>query len=518
MSIDAGTNPSADNRRLSLPRLEELSTALRTMFINVGFFAALILLVPAVGSQFTRSAVVIEPITVPPALTARGLSPDVVANRLWDGLQDFAQSASAAREAVVAVPDSQLIEFSLPDSGISVDSIFTQIRQFFGTYDTRIGGEFVCATSACEPAGLRLRLRIVGRESSIVDLSEMGAATERDYYHEAAAGIFAVIDPYVAIAAQAETAPVRAATLARRIAAEGGRDAKWAHNLIGDIERRDRNAEAAIRAYEAALAIDPAFQIARAGLARALLDRGDVVAAEAALAEIERQSPRNQLAAPIFADIALDAGDPQAAIEHLLVASAREPLNPHHLTRAGKIALESGDPADAVDHLTEALSIDPAYGAASALLAESQERTGDLAGAEATYRSWLNNDPRSAEANRAYGKLLLGERRFTDAVQRFDKLLELLPGEVNATLLQAEALIGLSRTGEALATLLALAEEVPSDPAVLMLLARCYQLAGQPAAAVDTYRRVLLLNPDEATRAAANDAIRAIDGLQGTPG
>ena len=126
---------------MSLPGIEEFSKMLRTMFINIGFFAATLLLIPSVAGQFTRTAIVIDPIAVPEAMVTQGLTPEVVANRVWDGLHEFAATASANRETIAAIPDSQLIEFSLPDAGISIDSIFAQIRQFFQIYETRIGGE-----------------------------------------------------------------------------------------------------------------------------------------------------------------------------------------------------------------------------------------------------------------------------------------------------------------------------------------------------------------------------------------
>ena len=79
-------------RPLSLTGIEAMSSTIRTMFINVGFFAAMLLLIPAIASQFSANAVVIEPIAVPEALAARGLTPEVAANRLWDSLQDFAST------------------------------------------------------------------------------------------------------------------------------------------------------------------------------------------------------------------------------------------------------------------------------------------------------------------------------------------------------------------------------------------------------------------------------------------
>jgi predicted Zn-dependent protease len=504
-STKGGTPPGS----LSLPKVEEFSTLLRTMFINIGFFAATLLLIPAVGAQFVRNAVVIEPIAVPDALVKQGFTPEVVANRLWDGLQDFAQSASAARETVVAIPDSQLIEFSLPDAGFSVDSIFTQIRQFFGTYDTRINGEIVCATSTCAREGIQLRLRVVRTGSDVVDLPQMGESGEREYYREAAAGVFAIIDPYVAIAAQAESAPLRAATLARRLIADGTKDAKWAHNLIGDIERRDGDPERAAIEYRAALALDESFDIARAGLAQALADAGDVEGAKLALAELEQRDPSNVLAPPILADIALKAGDGGEAIRQLAVAAEREPLNPVHATRAGKIALESGDREQGIVLLGQALSIDPAHGEALSLIARAHIESGDLAAAEAAYRQWLDYDPANVAAQVSLADMQLGFERFPQAVESYDRALALRP-DPEVAIRRAGALLGLNRNREAIEALVEVTRQLPDNPLAFLLLARAYRAEGQAPEAIAAFERVLAIDPQGPNAASTREAIAAL--------
>lgn len=494
-------------RRLSLPKVEEFSTAVRTMFINIGFFAATLLLIPAVGVQFMRDAVVIEPIAVPAALARRGITPEVAANRLWDGLQDFAQSASAARETVVAIPDSQLIEFSLPDAGISIDSIFTQIRQFFGIFDTRIGGEFLCATKECLPEGLRLRLRVVRATSEVVDLPEMGTLGEDAYYREAAAGVFTVIDPYVAIAAQAESAPLRAATLARQLIAEGTKDAKWAHNLVGDIERRDGRPDRAIPAYQAALAIDENFHTARAGLAQALADAGDMDRANAALAELEARDPGNTLAPAILAEFAIRAGDADAAIAHYRTAAAREPLDPEPLTRAGVVALTVGDAATGIALLNEALAIDPAYSEAITRLAYAHIQTGDLAAAEAAYRQYLDFEPDNVEAMASLGNVQVAFGRYSEAIANFDRALGLQPGDAEIGTYRAGALFALGRYQEAIDALAPISALRQDDPLVFLLLGKSYQIEGRATEAVAAFERVIALAPDSNSATTARDAL-----------
>jgi tetratricopeptide (TPR) repeat protein len=497
-------------KRVSLPTVEEFSTILRTMFINIGFFGATILLIPAVGAQLTRNAVVIEPIAVPPALVEQGLTPEVVANRVWDGLQEFAQSASDAREAVVAIPDSQLVEFSLPDAGISVDSIFTQIRQFFGAYDTRLVGEVLCATSACERQGLRLRLRVIRNDSAIVDLPEMGALSERDYYREAAAGIYEIIDPYVAIAAQAETAPVRAAALARRLIAEGTRDAKWAHNLVGDIERRAGDAERAATDYRAALALDEHFEAARAGLAQALADAGDIEGAQAVVADLEKRDARNRLGLPILAEMAAKQENIDEAIRLLRLATERDPLNPLHLTRAGNIALEAGRQDEALSLFGDALQIDPAYGPALTKKAYVELASNDLDAAEATYRQWLDYEPENVDALLSLGNLQLGMRRFAAAVDTYNQVLAIRPDSPDTHMLRGGALLGLSRFSDAVAALETATAGLPDSELAFRLLGRAYRGDGRTADAIAAFEQAIVLDPNGPFAAQSQQAIEEL--------
>ena len=269
-------------RPVTLFRLKMASTALRTLWAERVGSSGFILLLPVVVSQFWRSDVMIQPISVPDSLVAIGLKPDVAANRLWDALQDFARSARTSKSSIVAIPDSQRVQFSFPDSGISIDSLVINLRRFFRFYDTRIGGEFLCADATCALEGRHLRIRVMTSQSAVIDLPPIGKMSERDYFREAAAGIYGVLDPFVAIAAQADSEPLRATVLARRLVRSHHPDAKWALNLIGNMRINASDPAGALEEYRAALTLDPGFQIARSNLGRALRLTGDLAGAKAA--------------------------------------------------------------------------------------------------------------------------------------------------------------------------------------------------------------------------------------------
>ena len=82
--------------RVSLPSLESGSTRLRKVILNIAFVLAILIFLPILASQFLRNPVLIEPIAVPEALLTRGMSPEVVASRLWDGLRDATELAGSS--------------------------------------------------------------------------------------------------------------------------------------------------------------------------------------------------------------------------------------------------------------------------------------------------------------------------------------------------------------------------------------------------------------------------------------
>ena len=497
---------------LSLPRIEALSATIRTVFINIGFFAAVILLIPAVAGQFNTAAVVIEPIAVPAALADRGLTPEVAANRLWDGLQDFARTASVARSTIVAIPDSQRVEFSLPDTGISIDSLFTQVRQFLGIYETRIAGEIVCGTPDCAPAGQRLRLRVIRGTTDIVDLPPLGDRSEADYFRDAAAGVFDVLDPFVAIAARALTDPEGAASRARRLALSRHPDAKWAHNLLGDIARNGGDPQAATLEYQAALALDEAFNLARINLTRAQAATGDITAAEATLAEAARREPNAAGLPEARAEVALAKGDTPAAITHYLAAAGLNPVDPAPLVRAGALELETGLVAAGIGHLEEVLDLDPGHPEALRLLGNAYRADGDLAAAERLFRDWAGYAPQSPEAHLALAELLVERNDRAGAAVPYDHLATLLPDHLDHALARARNLLELKRYAQAVDGLTPFADSDEPAPAAIYLLARIQHAFGRHDRAIARYRQFLELAPDAPERVEAEAALAELGG------
>lgn len=167
---------------------------------------------------------------------------------------------------------------------------------------------------------------------------------------------------------------------------------------------RAGNYSAARTNAQAAIAADPGLGMAHAVLARAYLELGEGLAAEAELAR------------------ARDAGLPAARL-HQLQAHAR---------------LLQGDPDGAID---EAGKATPRYaGYATRIRARALAVQGDTVAAQATLATLLDADPQDAAAWTDLGRIRFGAGDIGGATQAAARAAALAPGEPAALTLQGEVL------------------------------------------------------------------------------
>lgn len=489
---------------ISLPTVEATSNTLRSLLINFSFFVAFFLLLPALATQLWKNQVVIEPISVPLTLVEMGLTPEVAANRVWDGLKDFESAADTAKRTFVAVPQGRALDFSIPQSGLSLEAVLSQVRQFLNLFETRISGEFVCATPACAPEQMRLRLRVLRGTATIIDLPEVGSTPSRDYFRLAAESIFSELDPFVSIAALSRTAPDRAVVLARQLVRRRDPAAQWAYNLIGEIEMNRGNHAEALAAFEAARQRDPKLVEAEVNRALALAHLGRFDEANAALRQASRIGTGQLEIAQGQASVAYMQGDRAAAVGHFLAAAGLEPAEPRHLVLAGRTELELGERASGETHLEEALAVAP--GDPEALEALGNLYYGkygdppDYAAAATMYRNWAQFDPQNTEAWFSLGNALVATRTYADALAAYDTAIE--RGETSDRLMvvRAGTLMGLALAGDRpladpIAAFEALRNASPPIPTVFLSLGKLYDRDNRPAEARDAFNRFLELAP-----------------------
>ena len=499
---------------VSLPSLESGSTRLRKVILNLAFVLAILIFIPVLASQFLRSPVLIEPIAVPGALVARGMTPEVVASRLWDGLRDANALARTSKASVDAIPNSQRVQFSVPDVGLSLDSIVRQVRQFFSIYETRIAGEFVCADAACAPEGMVLRLRVVRGTSEVIDLPAVGDQDLRRYFTSAAIQVLSILDPFVAVSAIAETEPVRATALARRLIRQHHPDAKWAHNLIGNLRSTAEDYRPALAEYRAALALDPQFTIAQANAARALRQLGDPVASRAEYDAILARDPQSPQVQEGYAELAIGAGDTDTAIRYLEAAAALDPTSPHYFARIGEVEMARGNVDAAKVWFSRSLAIDPAYPLAVSPMFTLLAAGMDLAGGEALLRRAADFEPGSAEVHALHAAALVFLGRHADALAAFDRALAITPDDPELLYQSASMLQNLERQADAVVRLNRAIALDPYNPAPIFSRGTGLAITGHNAEARADFQRVLELDTSGTQYASmAASFIDILDGL-----
>lgn len=177
---------------------------------------------------------------------------------------------------------------------------------------------------------------------------------------------------------------------------------RWAVVLggIGDAARTGGNADRAITAYRAALAVDPASAPLQVNLGLALAARGDWTGAIAAYQRALTLDPRQPLTA-VNLGIALEqAGDQQAATEAYQHAVRADPTHPLGYLNTGTQLLRNERAAEARPWIEKALARDPGLAAGHFQLALVLLQAQDLAGAERAARRALALDTAQAEAQR----------------------------------------------------------------------------------------------------------------------
>jgi tetratricopeptide (TPR) repeat protein len=224
--------------------------------------------------------------------------------------------------------------------------------------------------------------------------------------------------------------------------------------------------QGALRQYRRALAVEPQMAEAHLRLGQTLSRLGREAEALEALAAAARSDPgESERPHLLQAEIHVARGEWTAALVAYREAAERSPRDPEPLYRRGSLlSQELGDEEAALANFQEALAIDPEHRPSRLALAELHARRGDCRAAERSLAPILVPSPDGGS-----------------------------PAQLH--LLLAECLLEQGRAGQALAHLDQVREPAIEAPPVALRLAQGYAQAGRFQDAVDAYRRVLELDP-----------------------
>jgi tetratricopeptide (TPR) repeat protein len=242
---------------LKLSRFNELmQAALRVMTFVVGLAVVAVVAGMAWQAHLDRG-VTIEAFSVPPDLAARGLTGQVVANRLLDRLSELQARTVTGRPASTYADDwGDDIKVEIPETGVSIGELNRWLRQWLGS-QTRISGEVVRT-----PAGLSVTARMTGASGG-QSFDGSDAALNR-LIQQAAEAVYMRTQPYRWAAYLASTGKPDEAVAAYAWLAEHGspQDRAWAYvGWASILLERGQNAQARDKALKA-LQFDPRINTA----------------------------------------------------------------------------------------------------------------------------------------------------------------------------------------------------------------------------------------------------------------
>jgi tetratricopeptide (TPR) repeat protein len=194
---------------------------------------------------------------------------------------------------------------------------------------------------------------------------------------------------------------------APRTASVAALNAYWRGQELAERADDPRVLGEAIRALDEAVAVDPAFALARAALADAYWTR--------------YQQTR-------------DSADAQRAIESAQQALELDSAQPQVWLSLARSHLGTGRFEEAEKDLERALALDPASDEARRLLGRAHEERGRNTDAEREYRAAIALRPRYWKNHADIGAFFYGTARYQDAVAAFTRAVELNPMSARAFL------------------------------------------------------------------------------------
>ena len=271
-----------------------------------------------------------------------------------------------------------------------------------------------------------------------------------------------------------------------------------AQALAGDAFLRLGDTRAAEAAFNRALKLSPDDQRAATMLALSQLGRGDSTGAFAELTSLSARGPE------LFADQAqvsarLRRGELDAALAAVNTMVKKAPANAQAHELLGRVQIARKDFPAARAALEQARKLDPALFAATAALSAIDMIEKKPEQAQKRLEDSIKVDPKSPYPRQALAELRLRNGGTADEVKTIlTDAIKAAPTDVDLRLQLIDVTLRKRQYKEALAAAQDAAAAMPNDTRVLEAMGRAQMEAGNVEQAVNTYRRLIGLDPKSA--------------------
>ncbi|KAJ3801899.1 ADP/ATP carrier receptor [Lentinula aff. detonsa] len=152
---------------------------------------------------------------------------------------------------------------------------------------------------------------------------------------------------------------------------------------------------------------------------------GDVEGAKDDLNESIQLVPSFTQSLVKIASVYMEQGQAEKAFECFEEAIKHNPEDPDIYYHRGQVLFIMNKFEDAAENYTKSTELDDGFVFSHIQLAVAQYKAGNLANAMAQFRRTMKSFPQRSEPLNYYGELLLDQQRYQDAVEKFDKAIEI---------------------------------------------------------------------------------------------
>jgi len=248
---------------------------------------------------------------------------------------------------------------------------------------------------------------------------------------------------------------------------------------------------------------------------------GKAAEAAAALGQLVREDRQNSVFVGTWAQALRAAGQREPAIQAYLRATELSPNDGQAWYNLGVALREAGRIEQASQALLEALRRDPRDAEAQNGLGVAESMRGNTAAAREAFGRAVELDPRNAAAQNNLGNALRSEGRLEDAAAAYRQAIAVAPDYADALNGLGVLEVGRNRPADGIPLLQRALTLAPGEHEIQLNLGVAYELLGDRAQAIATYRdflRAAATDPQFAPqRAAVRQRLKNLGASAGGP-
>ena len=408
-----------------------LMEPVRHLMVNVGVLTGLVVGGPAVYKQVTKTTFVIKDINVPPAISARGLTGDVIAQQILDHISDIGKQAGSKKEkAEISGIDmnTSTPSINLPVGGLNLAGIISELRSLFGFTETKITGEIYVAQAGDASKGIAdqygLRLRIAGQGP--IYRTDHPSPDAQSLVDAAAQQIMRHYDPInLGYYYYRKKNFEKVSEITDEVIASGRpTDVPWALMMRGLIARDMGHMEEAVADLREAVTHAPNFMIGHTTLASLLRRAGDLEGAEAEARKAIALSPEKHDGYAALASVLVDRKRHDEALVEMKKGIEFEPKSAPAYFKLGRLHDRMKQPAEAEAAFRMAAALHPTASALIEAAKQAHEVRHD-ADSMQLLKEATRIEPKNAKAWLALGLEELDQKAYGRATRIFQKAIAL---------------------------------------------------------------------------------------------